>query len=115
MFYDTQTLYKLPPKPRDYKERFRAKYAPIMMGQQLPTSPDRLPVLVRVRVLLFLGKQPIRFRKGATATISDEVLNICMDGMQRSPYFDLVGTVNVPINEEDYFLKEEGGGDNSMV
>jgi hypothetical protein len=39
------------------------------------------------------------------------VLNICMDCMQRSPYFDLVGTVNVP-NEEDYFLKEaEEGGD----
>jgi hypothetical protein len=38
--------------------------------------------------------------------MSDEVWNICMDGMERSPYFELVGTVEVP-NEDDFYLEEQ--------
>jgi hypothetical protein len=38
--------------------------------------------------------------------MSDEVWNICMDGMEQSPYFELVRSVEVP-NKKDLYLKEQ--------
>lgn len=52
---------------------------------------------VRIRVLLFQFKERrIRFRDGPSWAISDEMLNICMDGWNRSPWFDVVDATIVP-------------------
>lgn len=68
--------------------------APILIQQH--SRPPRSPV--RVRVLLFEHKQrQISFRDDPkTWAISDEVLNICMDGLERSPHFELLNATTVP-------------------
>jgi hypothetical protein len=83
------------------RQDFTAKHAPIMLHLPDKTSP------VRVRVLLFEHKQRyIDFRKDSTWAISDEVLNICMDGFERSQYFELLDYAIIP-DDPNYFLKEE--------
>jgi hypothetical protein len=67
------------------------------------------PPLTKVRIILFDHKsRPIRFREGPTWAIGDEVLNICMDGFERSPYFEIVGTSLIPdFNVDPSFVLEE--------
>lgn len=88
----------------DLLDSFRPEHAPILPG----VTPDaKNPV--RVRVLLFLHQsREIAFRKGKDWAIGDEVLNICMDGWTRSPYFHLVNATIVPDFhvEPDFVVKE---------
>jgi hypothetical protein len=89
-------------------ELFRQAHrqAPII-GEGAP--PSNKPI--RIRVLLFEHKiRNMRFRDDhATASISDEVLNICMDGFERSPHFELVNATVVPdyTVRPDFVLKED--------
>jgi hypothetical protein len=72
------------------------------------TKRDDRPV--RIRILLFEHqKRNIVFREGPTWAISDELLNICSDGFERSPNFELLGTTIVPdFNlQPDFVLPED--------
>jgi hypothetical protein len=92
---------------------FSAESAPIMMGTPVP--PERP---VRVRILLFEHKKrEISFRPGPMAAISDELLNICMDGFARSPHFDLVNWTIVPdfTLQPDFCLPEVNDDDDTTV
>jgi hypothetical protein len=67
---------------------------------------------VRVRVLLFVHvKKNIQFRSGPTWAISDEVLNICMNGRNCSVDFESLEPVVVPDFhvEHDFVIPETGG------
>jgi hypothetical protein len=79
-------------------DRFRPCHSPIIMASSTATTKNLLPKKpVRIRILLFEHKlHEITFRKGPTSHIGDEVLNICMDGFARSPYFELVNFTIVP-------------------
>jgi hypothetical protein len=95
------------PPPLISLDSFRAKYAPIISSST--TEPPSKETPVRIRALLFDNQRRlISFRKGDTWAISDEVLNICMDGWNRSPYFDFVEATVVPDfhTEPDYVLRE---------
>jgi hypothetical protein len=88
-------------------DSFRAKYAPIISSSS--TKPPSKDKPVRIRALLFVNKgRPVAFRGGETWAIGDEVLNICMDGWKRSPYFEFVNATVVPDLDEqpDYVLQE---------
>ena len=67
-------------------DRFHYRHAPILFA----TNPIVVTSPVRVRILLFAGPTKVMFRKGPTSAISDEMLNIVMDGFQRSFYFELL-------------------------
>lgn len=86
-------------------EPFRARHAPITPNAHLLGRP------IRIRVLLFERKghaAELIFRKGPTGGISDEILNIAMDGFERSPYFELVNATIVPdFHEKPDFVLEE--------
>jgi hypothetical protein len=89
-------------------DSFRAKYAPII-PRSITGEPPSKERPVRIRALLFdHQKKHISFRDGDTWAISDEVLNICMDGWERSPYFDFVKATVIPDFHEkpDYVLRE---------
>jgi hypothetical protein len=64
---------------------------------------------LRIRVLLFLNQQgpDINFRPGPTARISDEILNIGMDGFERSRSFELVNATVIPDNPTTFVLPED--------
>jgi hypothetical protein len=89
-------------KNKNPKEGFDAKHAPIMRIGPTVDKP------VRIRVLSFtMKKKPITFRSDNTTwTIGDEVLNICMDGFQRSPYFELLDHAIIP-DDPAYYLQED--------
>ena len=67
------------------------------------------PPLTKIRKLLFdHHERHLSFRKGPTSAIGDEVLNINMDGFERSPYFEIIGTHVVPdFHDDPTFLLEE--------
>jgi hypothetical protein len=67
------------------------------------------PPVTKVRIILFDHKsRSVRFREGPTWAVGDEVLNICMDGFERSPYFEIVGTSLIPdFNVDPSFVLEE--------
>ena len=72
-------------------------------------TPTGEPPVTRIRILLFDHKsRTVRFHDRPTWAIGDEVLNICMDGFDRSPYFEIVGTALIPdFNVDPQFLLEE--------
>lgn len=80
--------------PRPYvappaEQKKHALYRP----EQDPIYSRVPPHKVRIRVLLMTkGTSRIYFRNHSdpTALMSDEVLNICLDGWNRSPYFDVL-------------------------
>lgn len=78
---------------------------PIIQTETLSGEPP----ITKVRIILFEHKsRTVRFREGPTWAIGDELLNICMDGFDRSPYFEIVGTALIPdFNVDPYFLLEE--------
>lgn len=71
---------------------FNAKDDPIL--RIIP--PREKPI--RIRILLFQHKmRELVFReKGPYRYISDEIWNICMDGIRRSTYFELVNVTFIP-------------------
>jgi hypothetical protein len=83
------------------RDQFKAKTAPIISEPADKATP------VRMRVLLFENsRRSIGFRKGPTSAISDEVLNICMDGFELSSYFDLLDFAIIP-DDPNYYLEEK--------
>lgn len=72
-------------------------------------TPTGEPPVTRIRIILFDHKsRSVRFREGPTWAIGDEVLNICMDGFDRSPYFEIVGTALIPdFTIDPQFILEE--------
>jgi hypothetical protein len=105
----TDTVATTAVSPLSSLDSFRAKYAPIISSSSTTELPSK-ETPVRIRALLFENQaRLISFRKGETWAISDEVLNICMDGWNRSPYFDFVEATVVPDfhTEPDYVLREQ--------
>ena len=85
---------------------FSAQPSPILNNMLVP--PKRA---IRVRILLFdHKKRSVTFRPGPTAAISDEMLNIVMDGLSQSPYFELLNATIIPdfTVQPDYVLHEDG-------
>jgi len=88
-------------------DAFRAERAPIL--NETITGPPSKEKPVRIRVLLFVHQaRRVTFRDGNDWAIGDEVLNICMDGWKRSPYFDLENATIVQDfhKEPDFVLRE---------
>lgn len=86
-------------------DRFRPCHSPIM-GSSFLHSTNNKTKPVRIRILLFEHKlHHVKFRKGPTWAIGDEILNICMDGFERSSHFDLVNATIVP----DFTLPTSSG------
>jgi len=88
---------KTVPDQTDFQRFYDAALDPIA-----PYYKPGISKPVKVRILLFdHASRSIRFRDGPNWAISDEVLNICMDGFSRSSHFELVGSTIVPDLETD--------------
>jgi hypothetical protein len=88
-------------------DSLRAKYAPIISSST--TEPPSKEKPVRIRALFFEHQaKRVAFRSGENWAISDEVLNICIDGWKRSPYFEFVdATVFPDFHEQPDFVLHE--------
>jgi hypothetical protein len=86
------------------RDKYNAKNAPIM-ETYVPGESDP----VRVRILLFEYKnKTLNFRSGKTSAMSDELLNICLDGFEKSPHFESLPFVLIP-DDPNYYLTEDDG------
>jgi hypothetical protein len=86
------------------REKYNAKNAPILESYSPDTSDP-----IRVRILLFEYKnKTLNFRKGPTSAISDELLNICLDGFERSAYFEPLPSIIIPDDPQFHLAEEEG-------
>ena len=86
-------------KERALLDKFIPEHAPIM-GDRIPDMNKP----VRVRALLLSPKKWLeRNREGYMKYVSDEMFNIVMDGLERSPYFEFLEPTIVP----DHRLKKE--------
>jgi hypothetical protein len=111
-FLNTSDLYDMYENQNNSRSmgKFHYQHAPILLWKAATlTAP------VRVRILLFQGPHTIVFRKGPTGAIGDEMLNIVMDGLQKSPYFELLNDEPELIDETTSFPEKEEGNTTPII